>query len=81
MSLRKLYKKMEKYRTGKHYDRRPYFYMDAIHNGVAHRFEIRRWKMVNYTIYISAVNWTITAGPCSIKLSGKNYRKFKISEN
>jgi hypothetical protein len=72
---------METYRTGKHYDRRPYFYMNTFHNGVAHRFEIRHWKMVNYKIYISAVNWTITAGPCSIKLSGKNYRNFKICED
>lgn len=81
MSLRKLYKKMEKYRTGEHYDRRPYFYMDTLHNGKMHKFEVRHWKLVDYSINISAVNWTLTAGPCSIKITGRNYHKFVIQDS
>lgn len=78
MSLRKLYRQLETYRVGEYYDRRPYCYLEVEHNGKMHKFEVRHWKMVNYSIRISAVNWTITAGPCSIVLTGRNYKKFKV---
>lgn len=78
MSLRKFYKQLETYRVGEHYDRRPYCYLEVEHDDKLHKFEVRHWKMESYSIRISAVNWTIAAGPCSIVLNGYNYKKFTI---
>lgn len=82
MSLNKLAKKLDSFKTGEHYDRRNYCYLVHNHKGVDHTFQVRHWKFnkSKYSISISAVNWTLTAGPCTIKLTGKNYDKFIIKE-
>ena len=48
----------------------------------SHKFEIRSWKRdkKKNVIMISAVNWTVTAGPCTIELKLKNLKDWKFLE-
>lgn len=81
MSLRKFYKKLQTFRVGEHYDRRPYCYLEFEHNGKTHNFEVRYWKMEGYKITLSVVNWTLCAGPAKLELTGRNYKKWVIKES
>ena len=55
-----------------------YFIHESKQNEL-HFFEIRGWcKIINDKLNISAVNWTVAAGPCSITIDDKNLNNFKI---
>ena len=60
-------------------DRITHCYLEYIHKGKPHQFEVRGWSRIkeNYlTVY--AVCWTLTAGPCSIEINESNVGDYRI---
>jgi hypothetical protein len=70
-------------------DRVTHCYMTIIKDGILHNFEVRGWghKSGSKEIFVSAVNWTICAGPCSITITKENvldwtvWKDFQITTN
>lgn len=80
MTPKQLFKTLNKqYDKSLHYSRKPYGYLKY---GI-HYFEIRHWiyNKQSYSISISAVNWTMNAGPCSIKLTSDNINLFSYHQD
>ena len=49
--------------------------------GGLHKFEVRGFLRMGEVLSISAVNWTLTAGPCSIDLTEENVVDWDILED
>jgi hypothetical protein len=50
-------------------------------DGKDHQFQVRGWHWNDKPLIIDvfAVNWTLSAGPCSIEISEKNIDLWKIT--
>ena len=58
--------------------------LKAPHKGGLHRFEVRGWRVVKKewkVLKVSAVNWTITAGTCTVDLTEDNISDWDILED
>lgn len=63
-------------------DRVTHCYLTYEKNNVSHSFEVRGWNLKNKPrrIFVSAVNWTLCAGPCSIEITESNVDQWKFKE-
>lgn len=46
--------------------------------GKEHCFEVRGWKMDGDKLIVSACNWTLCAGACTITIGRDNVKHFRI---
>lgn len=62
-------------------DRTNHCYLVYNKEGVDHKFQVRSWNWKSKPLILSvfAVNWTLSAGPCSVEISEKNVDLFKIT--
>jgi hypothetical protein len=82
--LQVFYEKLEANRKQKSFDlyddRVTHCYLTYEKNNISHSFEVRGWHRKNTPrrIIVSAVNWTLCAGPCSIDITESNVDQWKL---
>jgi hypothetical protein len=80
------YETLETYRKPKsddpYEDRTTHCYLEYIHEGKPHTFEVRGWsKIKDGILNISVVNWTLCAGTATIYMNEDIVDGYRIKED